>query len=199
MGLRPLGAALRATRATATRAVGASFSHRPGHHVIGWSAHLRPGATFPSMQARLACASRRCTFCRRPLCGHPTAPVTGCARPKPARRASPKQPDAEPSLFLFGFYEAAVRDLTDSATSGRSPCALKLGRNEATEDSFLATNLGRSSARPGHYRSAAPCARSWPRRAAERQVSGDESASVFGLTGPEGALHPAGKLPFGSA
>ncbi len=42
-------------------------------------------------------------------------------RPKPARRAAPKQPDAEPSLFFFGFYEAAVRDLTDPAIMESSP------------------------------------------------------------------------------
>ena len=42
-------------------------------------------------------------------------------RPKPALRVAPKQPDGEPSLFLFRFYEAAVRDLTDPAISGPSP------------------------------------------------------------------------------
>ena len=40
-------------------------------------------------------------------------------RPKPAFRKAPKQPDDEPPIFLFRFYEAAVRDLTDPATSRR--------------------------------------------------------------------------------
>lgn len=38
-------------------------------------------------------------------------------RPKPASRLAPKQPDGEPSLFMFRFYEAAVRNLTHSARS----------------------------------------------------------------------------------
>jgi len=37
---------------------------------------------------------------------------TGGQRPKPAGRIAPKQPDGEPPLFLFRFYEAAVRNLT---------------------------------------------------------------------------------------
>lgn len=37
---------------------------------------------------------------------------------------------------------------------------------------------------PGHNRSVAPRAQSWPRRSAERQVSGYESGPVFGLTRP---------------
>jgi hypothetical protein len=40
-------------------------------------------------------------------------------RPKPASRAAPKQPDGEPSIFLFRYREPAVRDLTDPANSGR--------------------------------------------------------------------------------
>lgn len=36
----------------------------------------------------------------------------------------------------------------------------------------------------GHFRSVALIAQSWPRRAAKRQVSGDESAAVFGWTRP---------------
>ena len=41
-------------------------------------------------------------------------------RPKPASRVAPKQPDGGPSLFVFRFHEAAVRDLTHPATSSRS-------------------------------------------------------------------------------
>jgi hypothetical protein len=52
------------------------------------------------------------------LSGGEIARPTGAGRPKPARRVAPKQPDGEPSLFLFGFYEAAVRDLTDPAKTG---------------------------------------------------------------------------------
>ena len=40
-------------------------------------------------------------------------------RPKPARRVALKQPDGKTSLFLFCFYEAAVRDLTQPAVSRR--------------------------------------------------------------------------------
>jgi len=32
-------------------------------------------------------------------------------RPKPARRSSPNLPDAQPRLYAFRIYEAAVRDL----------------------------------------------------------------------------------------
>jgi hypothetical protein len=42
---------------------------------------------------------------------------TDASRPKPAGRIAPKQTDGEPSLFLFRFYEAAVRDLTHPAYS----------------------------------------------------------------------------------
>ena len=44
--------------------------------------------------------------------------LAGGHRPKPDCRVAPKPPDGEPSLFLFRFYEAAVRDLTHPATSG---------------------------------------------------------------------------------
>jgi hypothetical protein len=46
-------------------------------------------------------------------------------RPKPASRVAPKRPDCEPSLFLFHFYEAAVRDLTHPATSSHSSSSSK--------------------------------------------------------------------------
>ena len=39
-------------------------------------------------------------------------------RPKPACRIAPKRSDGEPSFFLFGFYEAAARDLTHPAKTG---------------------------------------------------------------------------------
>jgi hypothetical protein len=39
-------------------------------------------------------------------------------RPRPALRVSPKLPDAWRWLFVFRFHEAAVRDLTQPATSG---------------------------------------------------------------------------------
>ena len=37
---------------------------------------------------------------------------------------------------------------------------------------------------PGHYRSVGPRVQSWPRRAPERQVYGDESTAIFGWTRP---------------
>ena len=40
--------------------------------------------------------------------------------PKPVSRVAPKQPDGEPSLLFFHFYEAAVHGLTHPAMSGRS-------------------------------------------------------------------------------
>ena len=46
--------------------------------------------------------------------------VAGSSRPKPARRVAPKQPDGEPSLSLFRFYEAAVGELTSTARNGHS-------------------------------------------------------------------------------
>lgn len=45
---------------------------------------------------------------------------------------------------------------------------------------------GRSAC--GHHRSVASRAQSWPRRAPDRQVSGDESVPVFGLTGCQESL-----------
>jgi hypothetical protein len=38
-------------------------------------------------------------------------------RPKPAIGVAPKQPDVQPLIFLFRFYEAAVRDLTHPSRS----------------------------------------------------------------------------------
>ena len=42
--------------------------------------------------------------------------ANGRCRPKPADQVAPKQPDGEPSPFLFRVYEAVGRDLTDPAT-----------------------------------------------------------------------------------
>jgi hypothetical protein len=39
-------------------------------------------------------------------------------RPKPARRVSPKLPDAQQRLLAFRIYEAAVRDLQQPAITG---------------------------------------------------------------------------------
>jgi hypothetical protein len=46
--------------------------------------------------------------------------LTGRCRPKPARRVAPKQPDGKTSPFLFRFYEAAVRDLTQPAITSHT-------------------------------------------------------------------------------
>ena len=56
-------------------------------------------------------------FKERPLSGIQLGNVGVPGRPKPASRLAPKQPDGEPSLFMFRFYEAAVRNLTHSARS----------------------------------------------------------------------------------
>ena len=48
------------------------------------------------------------------------AEAADSGRPIPAGRIAPKRPDGEPLIFLFRFYEAAVRDLTDPARSGPS-------------------------------------------------------------------------------
>ena len=61
-------------------------------------------------------ATRPTALRRSPAIGG--AHLTGAGRPKLVRRVAPKQPDSEPSLFLFRSYEAAVRDLTHPATSG---------------------------------------------------------------------------------
>ncbi len=45
-------------------------------------------------------------------------------------------------------------------------------------------NGGRRMTLSGHYRLVASRVQSWHRRAAERQVSGDESGPFFGLTRP---------------
>lgn len=50
---------------------------------------------------------------------HPKA-TTWRSRPKPARRVSPKLPDAQPRLLAFRIYEAAVRDLQQPATSSHA-------------------------------------------------------------------------------
>jgi hypothetical protein len=49
---------------------------------------------------------------------------------------------------------------------------------------FGASNPASRPSQVGHDRSVATCAQSWPRRAAERQVYGDESGPVFGLNRP---------------
>ena len=41
-------------------------------------------------------------------------------RPKPARRVSPKLPNAQLRLLAFRIYEAAVRDLQQPAINGPS-------------------------------------------------------------------------------
>jgi hypothetical protein len=50
--------------------------------------------------------------------------LTASNRPQAARRASPKLPEAQPGFSAFRFYEAAVRDLRQPATS-RRPIALQ--------------------------------------------------------------------------
>ena len=70
-------------------------------------------------------------------------------RPKPARRVAPKQPDGEPSLFLFRVYEAAGRDLTHSAKTGPWRSALNFPCWPALDDWFTAANLNSALARPG--------------------------------------------------
>ena len=57
--------------------------------------------------------------------------VTSSFRPKPACQVAPKQPDGEPSPLLLHFYEAALRDLTDSARSRPSECCLIAGLRSA--------------------------------------------------------------------
>ena len=52
------------------------------------------------------------------LSGGEIARPTDAGRPKPDCRVAPKQPDGEPSQFMFRFYEAAVRDLKHPAGSG---------------------------------------------------------------------------------
>lgn len=79
--------------------------------------------------------------------------ATGHCRPKPARRVAPKQPDGEPSLFSFGFYEAAVRGLTDPATSGTSGWARKSCPAAPANGRSPAMNLKLPLARPGHQES----------------------------------------------
>jgi hypothetical protein len=49
---------------------------------------------------------------------HPKAAYSRC-RPYPVSRVAPKRPDGEPTIFLFRFYEAAVRDLTHPAIMRR--------------------------------------------------------------------------------
>ena len=49
--------------------------------------------------------------------------MIGKTRPKPASRVAPKQPDGEPLLFVFRFYEAAVRDLTQPASTSANATA----------------------------------------------------------------------------
>ena len=63
--------------------------------------------------------------CDRPLLRSEFINPVDSFRPKPARQVAPKQPDGEPWLLLFGFSEAAVRDLTDPATSGCSTAPVR--------------------------------------------------------------------------
>jgi hypothetical protein len=76
-----------------------------------------------SLEARndsSASGSLRASSLQRRLSGGESDWPVVAARPKPADQVAPKQPDGEPSPFLFRVYEAVGRDLTDSATSGRS-------------------------------------------------------------------------------
>jgi hypothetical protein len=65
------------------------------------------------------------------------------------------RPDGEPSLFLFRFYEAAVRDLTHPAINGPSRRARKSRLGVPSTGRFPATSLDLFMARPGHKESLA--------------------------------------------
>ena len=92
-----------------------------------------------SGRSRMATINRQKIPAERP---HPKAAYARC-RPKPARRISPKLPDAQPRLFAFRIYEAAVRDLQLPAT--RSPSTAGCSRLSTDRRHFrlLQFNRGR--------------------------------------------------------
>lgn len=104
-------------------------------------------------------------------------------RPKPASRLAPKRPDGEPSPFLFRFYEAAVRDLTHSAMTGRWRSAQNFSSQTALDDWFRAANLNSALTCPGQFRSY-----DWPenRHASDRF----QSAAATGRRTVDGAYSP---------
>lgn len=108
-------------------------------------------------------------------------------RPKPASRLAPKRPDGEPSPFLFRFYEAAVRDLTHSAMTGRWRSAQNFSSQTALDDWFRAANLNSALTCPGQFRSY-----DWPenRHASDRFQSAAATArrTVDGAYSPKRSL-----------
>mgnify|MGYP000090018891 CR=1 FL=1 len=87
----------------------------------------------------------------RQVSGNEFSGLVGRTRPIPVSQVAPKRSDGEPSFFLFGFYEAAVRDLTHSTPSGPWKSAQSFPSRARLDDWFAAANLQAALARPGHY------------------------------------------------
>lgn len=91
---------------------------RPGHEVPSSRRSPATAACSDSPFAAFAdCGRRAC----RGLNDKSWMPRTASLRPTVAGRVAPNLPDGESSLFLFRFYEAAARDLTDPARCRHSP------------------------------------------------------------------------------
>ncbi len=71
--------------------------------------------------------------------------------PKTAIQLSPKPPYAEPRIFAFRFYEAAVRGLTRSAISCPWRLHLNFSCSADSNGGFSAIRLIVKISAPGHY------------------------------------------------
>ena len=98
-------------------------------------------------------------------------------RPYPVSRVAPKQPDGESSFFLFRFYEAAARDLTDPATRSSSREAASRLRSCLRSEPALAYSA--TAKLPIHFAATASLARGVLRHAL-RQSGEDAQATPAG-------------------
>ena len=85
-------------------------------------------------------------------------------RPRPGIRTSPKPPLSTGVFCEFRCHEAAVRDLTTPATTGRWRFAQNFSGWPPLDDRFTAANLDPALAQPGHNQ---PVRLSWAKSATD--------------------------------
>ncbi len=116
----------------------------------------------------------------------------GCRHQRAASSASSISSKGRRRRSSLNWSTAPRRSSSKAGRRRRAATRLRAirpwGNPYAIAYGLIGSVLARSATHgAGHYRSVAACAQSWPRRAAERQVSGDETGPVFGLTRPSAA------------
>ena len=126
---------------------------RAGEAEVFRGAHNRP-------QLPVTLWRSQATMCRSPAVRAPgdgerrlLHPANWKYRPRPGIRTSPKPPLSTGVFCEFRCHEAAVRDLTTPATTGRWRFAQNFSGWPPLDDRFTAANLDPALAQPGHLRS----------------------------------------------